>query len=234
LAWLLRNGFAVLIPDVRGTGETATSQYNRGDEPALSFTEMGRSLLGGRLKDVRTVLKYLRSRTDIDTDEIVLWGDSFASVNTEEIWVDELLGKPVSPQIQHVSSPLGAHLALLTTLYEPQIRRVAVRGGLVSYLSLLESNFLYVPPDVVVSRLLEVADLPDIAAALSPVPLYIAAPVTGRNFLLIQPELETELGLVREAYAASSKLVLAAGTEDPRGEAQKLVEWLTQGAQSAP
>jgi hypothetical protein len=234
LAWLLRQGFAVLIPDVRGTGETAYSQYNRGDEPALSLTEMGESLLGGRLKDVRSILKYLRSRTDVASDKTVLWGDSFASVNSEEIWVDELLGKPVSPQIQHVSSPLGAHLALLTALYEPQIRRMAVRGGLASYLSLLESNFLYCPPDIAVSRLLEVADLSDIAAALSPVALYIAAPVTGRNFLLTQSEVENELGWVSEAYGTSSELVLVAGTEEPETEVQQMVEWLAQGTRSAP
>jgi hypothetical protein len=230
LAGFLRQGVAVCLPDVRGTGETAYSQYNRGDEPALSLSEMGESLLGGRLKDVRTVLKYLRNRPDVDFNQILLWGDSFAPVNKDPIWVDELLGKPVSPQIQHLASPLGAHLALLTALFEPQIQAVAVRGGLVSYLSLLESNFTYVPPDMVVSRILEVADIADMAAALRPVPLYLSAPVTGRNFLASETEMEGSFRLTRQVYGSSAELVLSVGLEDAERDAQRLVEWLNRQA----
>ena len=223
LAYCLKNGYLVCVPDVRGTGETAFSQYNRGDEPALSLAELGESLLGGRLKDVRTVLQYLRSRADIVADDVRIWGDSFAPVNSDPIWVDELLGKPVSPQIQHLASPLGAHLALLTALYESDISAVAVRGGLISYLSLLNSNFLYVPPDISVSRLLEVADVVDIAAVLNPVPLRYSAPVDGRNYLATLAEINQEFELALQAYGSGSELVLEAGTP---GQAGQLVEWL--------
>jgi hypothetical protein len=187
---------------------------------------LGESLLGSRLKDARTVLEYLRSRSDIAADRVLLWGDSFADVNEEPIWVDELLGKPVSPQIQHLASPLGTHLALLTALFEPEIKAVAVRGGLISYLSMLESNFTYVPPDMVVSRLLETADIADIAAGLSPIPLYISAPVTGRNYLVSQAELNAEMSAVQNAYGALSQLVLSAGVGQPVQEANQIVDWL--------
>jgi len=226
LAWLLRQGFALCIPDVRGTGETAFSQYNRGDEPALSLAELGESLLGSRLKDVRTVLKYLKNRPDIDKERILLWGDSFAAVNSQPIWVDELLGRPVSPQIQHVASPLGSHLALLAALYEPDIRAIAVRGGLVSYLSLLETNINYVPPDMAVSGLLQVADISDIAACLNPMPLMFLGPVDGRNFPADQSKINTAFHSVRDAYGSLSALILAPGMANASREADRMVKWL--------
>jgi len=228
LSRLLRQGFAVCALDVRGTGETAISQYNRGDEPAVSLAELGESLMGGRLKDVRTVLDFLRSRSDLDGQRISLWGDSFAPVNETPIWVDELLGRPVSPQMQHVASPLGAHLALLTALFDPGINAVAVRGGLISYLSLLESNFNYVPPDIVVSRLLEVADIADIAAELNPTPLFLSAPVTGRNYLASQAEINEALQAARKAYGSSVNLRLEAGGPDPVRESELLANWLAE------
>jgi hypothetical protein len=226
LSRLLRKGFAVCALDVRGTGETASSQYTQGDEPAVSLAELGESLLGGRLKDVRTVLNFLRGRPDFDGERISLWGDSFTPVNEKPIWVDELLSRPVSPQIQHIASPLGAHLALLTALFDPGINAVAVRGGLISYLSLLESNYTYVPPGIVVSRFLEVGDIADIAAALSPLPLLVSAPVTGRNFLASESDVEDQLHLLEDDYGVSAELVLAPGSGDADEEADRLVDWL--------
>ena len=48
------------------------------------------------------------------------------------------------------AEPLGGLLALLGGLFEDDVRAVAVRGGLVSYASLLDSPFFYVPHDAVV------------------------------------------------------------------------------------
>jgi hypothetical protein len=79
---------------------------------------------------------------------------------------------------------------------------------------------------MVVSKLLEVADIADIAAALNPVPLLLSAPVTGRNFLASQVEVEDRLGLVTEAYGVSAELVFSAGTGDPVQEADRMLDWL--------
>ena len=68
---LLKAGIAVCLPDVRATGETAPAP-DRTDGGAyqriaqLEF-DLGTNLLGSRLKDLRTVLAYLklRDRTSI-------------------------------------------------------------------------------------------------------------------------------------------------------------------------
>ncbi len=224
---LLEQGFAVCIPDCRGTGETEPDQYNRSDEPALSSIEMGGTLLGSRLKDARTVLEYLKHRPGIDDKRISLWGESFAPVNRDSIWVDELQGKPVSPQIQHLSSPLGAHLALLLAFYHPEVHAVAARGALISYLSLLEDNFIYAPFDILVPRLLEVADISDIASSVNPTPLLLVAPVTGRNF----PASNSDINRFRQvvdAYGSPADLTIEPGTSEPEQVGAHIVDWLVE------
>src|SRR5262249_773712 len=61
---LLRSGIAVCLPDVRATGETApAAEHGEGGAyqriGQMEF-DLGSSLLGSRLKDLRTVLAYLR------------------------------------------------------------------------------------------------------------------------------------------------------------------------------
>jgi pimeloyl-ACP methyl ester carboxylesterase len=220
---LVEKGFSICIPDVRGTGETAPSQYNRGDGLALSMIELGTTLLGARLKDVRTVLEYLKRRPDIDGTRISLWGASFAPVNREPIWVDEPEGKPVAPRIQHFGSPLGSHLALLTALYHPEVQSLVVCGSLIGYLSVLEEPFVYIPADMIAPKLLQVADIADIAASLSPMPLLFSAPVTGRNFLAGEAEIAEELRPVFGAYGPQGELSLKV-----RHQKADMVGWLIQ------
>ena len=85
--------------------------------------DLSRNLLGSRLKDLRTVLVYLRSRQDIDGQKVALWGDSFAPPNPANLWLDELEFEG-GPQVQRRAEPMGAHLALLAALYEDGVRAV--------------------------------------------------------------------------------------------------------------
>ncbi len=221
---LLQNGIAVCLPDIRGTGETAPDQYNRGEDLANSEMELGKTLIGQRLKDVRTVLTYIKRLSNINPREIALWGDSFAPANHEDLWVDELYRQPVSPQIQHYASPLGAHLALLTALYHNEIKTVAVRGGLIGYLSILNDNFNYVPPDIIVPEILKVGDISDICANLSPMPLLIEGFVNGRNYIVEDKELQGQMDMVKKAYQKSGyykNLIIKKDTGGP-----ELISWL--------
>lgn len=178
LASLLKRGIAVCLADVRGTGETADS-----DPSSLAGTELmlGNTALGARLKDARAVVRYLSARADLDPKKLIVWGDSFAAVNPGGLLLDQSVKQQPGPQTIHEADPLGSLLALLTTLYEDDVRAVATRGGLDLYLSVLRDRFCYVPLDVIVPDLLATADIPDIAAALAPRAVRIEAPVSGRN-----------------------------------------------------
>jgi hypothetical protein len=228
---LLEAGIAVCLPDLRGTGETAADQYKTQSHDQLySEIALGNTLVGLRLKDVRTVLAYLRKRENLDSKRFAIWGDSFAVPNETEIWVDELARTPVSPQIQHMGSPLGSVLALLAALYEPEIAAVAVRGGLISYLSLLESPFVYVPFDISVPEILREGDVPDICAALAPVPLLMEQLIGGRNFVVQPGELVRKMAMASESYereGASARLIIRSTVREP-GLDDWLVEQLVQ------
>ncbi len=167
IAELLGAGIAVCLPDLRGTGETAPEPdwYNQGDGLMDLEIALGNTLVGARLKDLRTVFAYLRNRPEIDRRRIAVWGDSFAPPNPAELFVDELEYE-AGPQVQRHSEPLGATLALLAALYEDDVAAVAPRGGLTGYLSLLEDPFVYTPMDANVPGILEVTDVADIAAWL--------------------------------------------------------------------
>ena len=230
IASLVQVGVAVCLPDVRGTGETAPDPDWSNDGAGLHelALTLGRTVLGARLRDLRSVLAYLRTRPDIAAGRIALWGDAFAPANPRDLRVDELRWES-APQIQYHSEPLGASLALLAALYEDDVVAVAAQRGLAGYLSLLEAPFVYAPMDSVVPGILEVGDLADVAAALAPRPLLLAGMVNGRNVRLETSELEHTFRPVTAAFAAAGaagRLTLAA---EPRDAAAWLRRQLRQG-----
>src|SRR5262249_54029148 len=117
-------------------------------------------------------------KPQLDSKRIALWGDSFAHVNAPE---RNLVVPWDADKLPDQAEPLGGLLALLGGLFEDDVRAVFVRGGLVSYQSVLESPFIYVPHDVIVPGALTAGDLPDVAAALAPRSLQLEALIDGRN-----------------------------------------------------
>ena len=142
---------------------------------------LGQTMLGARLRDARTILHYLMSRPDVDPTRVAVWGDSFAETNPEDFAFDQSEMQVPGPFAQHQAEPLGPLVALLTALYEPTVARVAVRGGLASFISVLEDRFCHVPQDVIVPGILEAGDVPDILAALGSRPVPATGFVDGRN-----------------------------------------------------
>jgi dienelactone hydrolase len=226
LAELLRGGAAVCLVDVRGTGETKPGD-GRGRQSAatsLSSSELmlGSTVLGARLRDLRSVLKYLRDRKDLDSSRIAVWGESFAPVNAMERDIRVPLDAEKQPD---QAEPLGGLLALFVALYEPEVRAVSVQGGLSGFSSVLQSQFCYVPHDVIVPGALTLGDLQDVTATLAPRPVRLEALVDGVNRRLSTEELARAYAGAQTAYreaAAQARLVLEAG-----GQADtRRAEWL--------
>jgi hypothetical protein len=110
IAEWLAGGAAVCLVDVRGTGETRPrdgSRRHTGASAALSEAEwmLGRTLVGSRLRDVRTVLRHLRTHADFDAGRVALRGDSFAPANSGS----ENLAVPLDADpFPHQAEPRGA------------------------------------------------------------------------------------------------------------------------------
>jgi dienelactone hydrolase len=224
---LLKGGTAVCLPDLRGTGETSPDFRRDPDSTesidANTVLALGDTLVGLRLKDLRTVVGYLSSRTDIDAARIGLWGDSLAPTNPAELILNELPQWQIGPQIEQQAEPLGGLLALLCALYEPRIRAVAVNGGLASFASLLDDNFCYVPQDVIVPGILEVGDLAEVAAALSPRPLRLVGLVDGLDRLVPEAVLKQRLGPVEDEYRSAPSALAIGGSLTSRS-----AEWFSK------
>jgi hypothetical protein len=167
LAALLRGKVAVCLPDLRGTGETKPdSGRGRGSESTeIAATELmlGRTMVGLRVRDLRSVLRFLRGRADLDAKRIGLWGDSFAPVNAPDRRFEMPLEVDGQPSL---AEPLGGLAALFGAHFEPGVAAVYIRGGLSGYRSLLDGPFCYVPYDALVPGALTAGDLKDIADSL--------------------------------------------------------------------
>lgn len=222
---LLEKGAAICLVDVRGVGETEDLGRHGGNSTSLAATSLmlGDTALGARLRDARAVLRYLATRAGIDAERIVLWGDSTANVNPRDLMLDRSLMQSPGPQTIYTSEPLGGMLALLTALYEENVRAVVAGRCLISYESVLKDRFAYVPPDVIVPGILESADIPDIVAALGPRAVRVENAVDGRNRPLTQAEMEEEIGAVHQP----SSVVL---TVEPTG-GSGTVKWIAAQCQ---
>jgi cephalosporin-C deacetylase-like acetyl esterase len=203
---LLRGGAIVVLPDVRGTGETGT---DAGSGPATTDTNLsvhlqlfGETLLGQRLRDLRSVLAYLRQREDVDARRLGLWGDSFMPPNAPETNFNlprGIDGWPRGPQ------PLGGLLALLGALFEDDVRTVHVSGGLAAYQPIVEHFAVLVPHGDCVPGALTAGDLCDIAGSLAPRPLRLSGMVDHLNRHVPADAVKKAYAPVVAAYAATPR-----------------------------
>jgi dienelactone hydrolase len=200
-AWL-DGGAAVCLVDVRGTGETQPRDGSRRHDGALTTLSaaewmLGQTLVGSRLRDVRSVLGYLRHRADVDATRIAVWGDSFAPANP----ADRDLAVPLDADpFPHQAEPLGGLLALLGGLFEDDIRAVAIRGALTGFDSLLQGPFCYVPHDALVPGAIAAGDVSGLAAALAPRPLRMEGLVDGLDRAVGAEALRAIMEPVESAY----------------------------------
>lgn len=227
IAELLEAGVAVCLVDVRGTGETSPGDGldRRSATTGLSSSEqmLGQSLLGARLRDLRSILKHLRTHAELDTKRIALWGDSFGKVNPPDIDFK----RPHTDADRPVQSePLGGLLALLGALFEDDVRAVYIHQGLCDFQSAIEDPFCYLPYDAVVPGVLAVGDLCDVAAVLTPRPLWLNDMVDGHNSIVPSEELVRRYKPARIAYeAGSASHRLQLGTKQT--ENMSVASWLT-------
>jgi hypothetical protein len=169
VAACLDAGAVVVLPDVRATGETEPAGEGRGrtgGATSRSSTEqmLGETMIGRRLRDLRTVLAYLRGRDEFRESQIVLYGDGLVAANPAEMNAAAPLDAEELPQ---ASEPMGATVCLLAGLYDDTIAGVVAAGGLASLSSILDEPYFYVPHDAIVPGLSAYADIADLVAAQS-------------------------------------------------------------------
>jgi hypothetical protein len=196
LVKLVQGGAIVVLPDLRGTGET-----RQGDtDLSVNLQLFGETLLGERVRDLRSVLTYLRDRKDVDAKRIALWGDAFVPPNASDMnfkvprGVD---GWPRAPE------PTGGLLALFGALFEDDIRAVYLTGGLASYHGVLTHFAVLIPHSASVPGALFAGDISDLASGLAPRPLRMEGLVDHRNLPVPGTELKKQYEATTQGYRAT-------------------------------
>jgi hypothetical protein len=210
---LAQAGALTLAVDLRGWGETVWVNepfgWSADRRAPLSADTMlanvglmlGRWSATQRVQDVLGVLSYLRSRPDVDPQRIVLVGRGG-----------------------------GAIVALHAAAVDGSVAGVVAHEALISYRAIVEAprhvhpvaDFL---PDVLLHY-----DLPDLAAALAPARVLIAAPQDAMGG-------PVPAGSAEAAYAPARRTArllggdvtvrAAGGREDPGATRGRLVDWVT-------
>lgn len=224
IAGVLSAGVAVCLVDVRGTGETSPGDEHdrRSAATSISASELmlGHTLLGARLKDLRSVLKHLRTRPDLDMNRLVLWGESFVESTSRETDFNvphSAAKRPPSPE------PLGGLLVLLTALYEPEVRGVFAHRGLVSFRSKQRDRYCYLPHDVVIPDAAVTGDVDELVAALAPREVLLHETVDGSNRLVLSADF-FHADIAYQAARAKEKLRFDFEPATPQKTAGRLID----------
>ncbi len=202
---IVQAGAIVALPDLRGTGESRSGSSrgrDSGDTNRSVHVQLfGETMLGQRLRDVRAVLAYLRTRNEVNPRRLALWGDSFAQTNSDQ--TDFKVPHGVDGWPVH-AEPLGQMVSLLAGLYEEDVKSVFIAGGLNRFQDVLTHFAVLVPHDIAVPGMLRVGDISDLAAAFAPRPLHLEAMVDHLNRRVSLNALEQAYQPTKEAYGSAA------------------------------
>ncbi|MFC1716473.1 alpha/beta hydrolase family protein [Candidatus Poribacteria bacterium] len=182
MEWFVKQGFAVLSPDLIGTGETGPGRF-KGDAyiGEVSYNVwfasilIARSIVGIRAGDIVRLVKFLQSRGDIDSGSIsaVARGEMCPVLLHATAFEDSI------KRIALVEPPISYSSVVMNEYYSPRLIPATVAGALTAY------------------------DLPDITACLAPRELSMINVTDHNKERAIAELMEHELSIVRSAYSAA-------------------------------
>jgi len=182
---LVEAGYFIFAIDPRGMGETKpqrTNEFDRrgswsaqllGFEAALAYNglKIGAPLFGTRLLDVIKGVDYLCSREDVDIDQIGCIGHG-----------------------------VGALLAMYAGSIDGRIELVVAYEPLLSYRSLVDSQFYTHHFNTFLPDVIKAFDLPDVAATIAPRTLILVYPVDAMKNRVPTEVVEKEYAWAKEIY----------------------------------
>ena len=211
-ASLAEQGRVVAVADVRGFGETWAPRDVREQEDdyfhprdgkdadfAYAAFFLGRPLLGMRVDDALAVVRYLRTRPDVDPKHVAIVGRGWAGVT-----------------------------ALFAASLDSEISSTAVEGVPASYGALATAQLYEQPAYFLLPGVLQDFDLTDVFAALAPRPLLVLNPQDPLTRKMVEQEALAAFEPVRATYdAANASQALSVKVEPLETDVPRaLEEWL--------
>jgi hypothetical protein len=173
---------------------------------------LGGTLVGACVRDVRSVVRWLRTRDDVDASTVSIWGDSFVEPHGTHVPLavprDDDAAVPAGPE------PLGSLVALLAALLENGVDAVWIHRGIGNFASVLDRPMVLVPSDVVVPGIVAAGDLPELVAQLAPCAIAMRDTVDGCNRPVAPETLRELYGRAIAAHEASQSLTFE-GSDSP-------------------
>ncbi len=177
---LVHSGHVVLAPDPRGMGESHPMSASGGYQPAWQMFQRAllvkRTMVGLQVEDLLGAFGYLASRGDVDPERVAVLGKANGGV-----------------------------LALFLAVLEPRVERVAIEGTVLSYLEIARARYHEDLTATILPGVLKDFDLPDLAAALAPRPLWIVDPRSPTHALLSTERARSEYEPARSAYERAAR-----------------------------
>lgn len=177
---LAQSGYVVLDMEVRGTGSAAflpgSSGYEGTYQGWMRSLMVGKTVVGMQCYDLLRGFTFLSRRKDVDPMRIAILGKGTVGI-----------------------------AALMASVLEPRIRKTAIESCLTSYMAMVRSRLHDGWTAAVLPGVLQETDLPDLAACLSPKPLWIVNPVSPTGILLPPVPAEKEYQSVTAAYQRQEK-----------------------------
>jgi cephalosporin-C deacetylase-like acetyl esterase len=172
---LVQSGHVVLAPDPRGMGESRPTSAGGGYDPAWQMLQrallVDRTLVGMQVEDLLGAFAVLESRGDVDPGHVAVLGKGH-----------------------------GGILALVLAALQPKIEKVAVEGTVLSYMEIVRARYHEGLTAAFVPGVVRDFDLPDLAAALAPRPLWIVDPRTPTGALVPTSRARSEFAPAAAAY----------------------------------
>ncbi|MBI2803786.1 MAG: acetylxylan esterase [Planctomycetes bacterium] len=213
IAELLKRNIAVCLPDLRGTGETANDGRGRtsgATSYSASLLMHGQTVPGVQLQELVLVMNALPR---LGFKSIALWGDSFAPTNDPKINFAVPYDVAKFPA---QAEPMGGTLALLGGAFGGgNVKAIYIRGGMVSFRSMLDSPFCYFPHDAVIPGVLPGGDIDSLAKVQANRGLRMEGLVDGLNRRVEQKSLDAAFRGVVFTRPAHKMLVLRAEPGSP-------------------
>ncbi len=211
---LARLGRVVAVADVRGFGETMSSQ--RIADPHLDYFDprdgmdadftfasffLGRPLLGMRVHDARAVIHFVGARPDVNRARITIAGRGWAGL-----------------------------VAVFAAAVEPEVSGAVIEGTPVSFGEMAVAELYKQPVSLMLPGVLQDFDLPDVFASLAPRPLLVLNPEDAMTKKMDRGQAQRALDLIQKTYEKAGAPGFIDVQVAPLGSEMQetFVKWISQ------
>ncbi|MDZ7718369.1 MAG: acetylxylan esterase [Balneolaceae bacterium] len=198
IEWFVKKGFTVLVPDLIGTGETASERPRNLLKEWHASVLIGRSITGIRAGDVTRLVQLLQQKYGFSE----IYGiavNEMGPVLLHSSAIDESFSKVA------LIKPLISYRSFVSTkYYDPGFISGAVAGSI------------------------QVYDLPDLAASFAPKKLLIINPVNGANEPVSKEDFNQDTRIIYKAYNHQnvSENIKITGNQTVKERVKSLEKWI--------